>query len=78
MSEINWTSMPFIEDYVYLSTDAARYLQQKEISLIGIDYLSVGGPENGIEVHRILLGNSIWIVEGLNLREIKGGLYEMV
>jgi arylformamidase len=77
-SDIDWLMKPFTEDYVYLSADAAEYLYQKGIAAVGVDYLSVGGMENGSEVHRILLGNEILIIEGLALRNIEEGIYEMI
>jgi len=45
---------------------------------IGVDYLSVAGEENGSEVHRLLLGNEILIIEGLNLKDAEPGEYEMI
>jgi arylformamidase len=31
-----------------------------------------------IEVHRILLGSGIWIIEALDLSAVKAGRYEMI
>jgi arylformamidase len=77
-SDEDWTMQPFNEKYIYLGTDAANYLKEKGIVCIGIDYLSIAGRANGEEVHKILLGAEISIIEGLNLRNIEPGLYEMV
>jgi arylformamidase len=72
----------FVDDYVYLSTEAAKYLAEKKIKGIGFDYISIGsyklGSTNIGETHRALLGNGIWIIEGLNLEGVKGGNYEMI
>lgn len=77
-SETDWERKPFMTDYVYLEQDAAEYLAEKSIMTVGIDYLSVGGGETGSEVHRILLGQPVYIIEGLKLRNIADGEYEMI
>lgn len=69
----------FHDNYVGLSLEAARYLADKNVKTIGIDYLSIGPRgDEGREVHRILLGKEIGIIEGLNLLEIKEGKYFMM
>ncbi len=46
---------------------------------VGVDYLSVGGyKKDGHETHTILLGAGIWIIEGLNLSDVKPGRYDLV
>ncbi len=68
----------FQKNYVYLTLDAAKYLAEKDIKLIGFDYLSLekfGDSEHPI--HRYLLGNQVIILEGLNLFEVEAGEYEM-
>lgn len=77
-SEKNWATMPFQKNYVYLETDAARYLCDKGVRCVGIDYLSVSGMENSEEVHRLLLEKDIIIIEGLMLDETDEGDYEMI
>ena len=66
----------FYKDYVYINTEAARYLVEKQIKTVGIDYFSIGGyhKENEI-VHKILLSSDIFIIEGLNLKEAVVGEY---
>ncbi len=74
-----WNSDRFEEEYVFLSPDAARYLADREVRCVGIDYLSVDPfRANTAETHRILLGAGVWIIEGLNLKHIEPGDYEMV
>jgi arylformamidase len=69
----------FIEDFVYISTEAASYLATKKVRTVGVDYLSVGGYEgNVVEVHHALLGSGIWAIEGLNLAEVEPGEYELI
>ena len=74
-----WDSDQFYEDFVFISRDGARYLAECGVRTVGVDYLSVGGfREDGPETHEALLGAGIWIIEGLNLRGIEPGAYELV
>ncbi len=74
-----WQTDKFIEDYVYIAKEAAQFLVDAGVLLIGIDYLSVGGYEvENFETHRLLLGAEIWLLEGLNLSRISPGNYELI
>jgi arylformamidase len=75
----DWPSTDFIEDFVYVSQEVARYLAAREIQTIGIDYLSVGGfNRDGVETHEALLEAGIWVIEGLDLSQVEAGEYELV
>jgi arylformamidase len=75
----DWPSTDFIEDFVYVSQEAARYLAAREIQTIGIDYLSVGGfHRDGVETHEALLNAGIWVIEGLALSQVESGEYELI
>ena len=67
----------FQENYVSLSADGARYLVDKGIRLVGIDYLSIAPFADGAPTHKILLGAGIVIIEGLNLSEVPPGRYSL-
>jgi arylformamidase len=74
-----WKTDAFVENFVYISREAAQYLVDRGIRTIGVDYLSVGGfHRDGLETHRILLGAEVWIIEGINLSKVKPGGYELV
>jgi arylformamidase len=74
-----WKTDTFVEDFVYLSQEAARYLASVEVLTVGIDYLSVGGyTRDGVETHRALLKADIWIIEGLDLSQVEPGTYELI
>jgi len=75
-----WKTDRFVKDFVSLAPEAARFLAQRRVRMVGVDYLSVGSyrQRNGIEVHRILLGAGIWILEGLNLSHVRPGPYELL
>jgi len=69
----------FTEDFVYMEKDAAEFLVSRGIKTLGVDYLSVGGyKKNGPDVHKLLLGAGILIIEGLDLTEALPGNYDMV
>jgi arylformamidase len=68
-------------DYVYISSEAAVFLAGKKAALIGLDYLTIGNtrlPESIKDVHETLLGNSVYILEGINLAGVKPGRYELI
>ena len=77
-SSEDWAMQPFKTDYVYLSKEAAVFLVEKEVSSVGVDYLSVGEFNNGAEVHLILLMHKVLIIEGLNLSNVEPGLYDFI
>jgi arylformamidase len=74
-----WKTDNFVEDFVYISQEAARYLAELGVRTVGVDYLSVGGyTKDGVETHRALLEAGIWIIEGLDLSQIQPGTYELI
>jgi arylformamidase len=78
-SERCWSGDRFVEDFVHLSPAAARLLVERGIRTVGVDYLSVGGGgEDGREVHRILLGAGVCVIEGLDLRDAPAGAYDLL
>lgn len=75
----SWPDRDFIKQFVYLSTKAARWLVDRGVQTIGVDYLSIGGYEkNGPEVHRVLLEAGVWIIEGLDLSRASAGHYDLI
>jgi arylformamidase len=69
----------FRTDYTYLVPQTARALVDHGIVLVGIDYLSIeksGSP--GHPVHVTFLENEVVILEGLDLRSIPPGEYELI
>jgi len=79
-SRNSWMVDPnFHQDFTYLAPDAAQLLADSGVELVGIDYLSAekfGASEP--KTHQILLGRSIPIIEGLDLRGIKAGEYDLI
>lgn len=68
----------FRKDYVALSADAARWVVDRGIRLVGIDYLSVQCYEDNPLTHQILMKAGVVIVEGLNLAAVEPGSYELI
>ena len=68
----------FREDFVYIEPDAARRLVELGVQLVGIDYLSVEKFNfDEPTTHLVLLGANVVIVEGLALRDVPPGDYEL-
>ncbi len=69
----------FRRDFTYIAPDAAKALVELGIKLVGIDYLSVEkfGSEDFL-THITLLEKEVVIIEGLDLREVSAGDYELV
>ena len=73
------TSESFCEDFAHISGAAAAAIAERGIRLVGVDYLSVEGFRPGSHaVHDTLLEAGIVLVEGLDLREVSGGLWRIV
>ena len=69
----------FRTDFTYLTPAAARVLADSGLKLVGIDYLSIeksGSP--GHPVHVALLEKEIVILEGVDLRAIVPGDYQLI
>ena len=69
----------FRTDFTALTEDAAIHLVKSDIKLVGIDYFSLDLFEaTGLPVHKILYQRNIIGLEGLDLREISEGDYDMI
>jgi arylformamidase len=78
-----WQSDSFVNDFVYITRDAAQFLVDAGVILVGVDYLSVGSPldpEKTVhpDTHQILLGAGLYLIEGMNLTEVKAGNYNLI
>ena len=66
------------DDSVALSEDAATYLVQAGIKLVGFDDLSVDARGSSeLKAHQVLLGAGVIVVEGLDLAQVEPGDYDM-
>ncbi|PHI19397.1 arylformamidase [Lewinellaceae bacterium SD302] len=73
-----WLDKPFNYGYLAIGNAAADWLAERKVALVGVDYLSVGPYETTPATHRSLINGDVWIVEGLDLREIEEGDYETI
>ena len=74
-----WMDSAFHKDFAYIAPDAAQLLADAGVVLVGVDYISAeqfgaAAPRT----HQILLGRGIPIVEGLDLRPVVAGDYDLI
>jgi arylformamidase len=73
-----WRSPEFHADYVGVSESGAKHLVARGIKVVGVDYLSVEQFRSpGAPAHHVLLGAGVIVIEGLNLRGVEPGVYDM-
>lgn len=69
----------FSERFVYLSPEAAELCVDKEVSLVGIDYITIERyGDEAFPSHRKILGNNILVLEGINLNAVPSGRYTLL
>ncbi|HEY0545076.1 MAG TPA: cyclase family protein [Pyrinomonadaceae bacterium] len=76
-----WSSADksFRTDFTYIAPDAAHALCESGVRLVGIDYLSVEKfGSKDFQTHLTLLERGVVIIEGLDLREVSAGDYELL
>lgn len=69
-----WSRNDFAEDFARLDGEAAALLVERGVRLVGVDYLSVGDEA----AHRALLEAGVVPVEGLDLRRVEAGSYDLI
>jgi arylformamidase len=69
-----WARETFADDFLALTEDGARRLIDGGVRLVGIDYLSIGDEA----AHQALLGAGVVAIEGLDLRRVDPGDYELI
>lgn len=71
-----------LSSYITLDYEAAQYLADKGVKMVGIDYMTIERPrslrEQGKSVHQILFDNGILVLETLDLREVEAGEYTLM
>jgi arylformamidase len=67
----------FSKDFVALTLDAAQWIVEHGVRLVGMDYMSVEHFGGDGSVHRALLGAGVVAVEGLDLRDVPPGDYTL-
>ena len=68
----------FVTDFCAITEGGARWLMEKGVQVIGVDYLSVQRYQDSSIVHQLLLGRNIVLIEGLDLSSVNGGRYRLI
>ena len=73
-----WGSPEFHKDFIGVAESGAKHFVERGVKVVGVDYLSVEVFKTpGAPAHHTLLGAGVVVIEGLNLRDIEPGVYEM-
>ncbi|PCJ64940.1 MAG: cyclase [Bacteroidetes bacterium] len=67
----------FKEKFVALDKHGAKILADRNVDLIGVDYLSIQGFFEHNDTHRNLLLQKVVLLEGINLTNVDEGWYEL-
>jgi arylformamidase len=74
-----WDAPAFRPDFVALAPAAAEWLVAHDVRLVGIDYLSVDPYDaEPAAAHLTLLGAGVVVLEGLDLRAVPPGWYDLM
>jgi arylformamidase len=73
-----WSLPHFAIDFIGFAADAAEALVRRGTRLVAIDYLSISPYGDPIATHQALLGAGVVILEGVDLRTIEPGPYELL
>ena len=71
-------SKGFDYDFVYVDESAAKILKHKKINGVGIDALGIERSKHNHPTHKLLLEDDIIIMEGLELKDIQEGEYQLI
>jgi len=73
-----WGTPEFQQDYAGVTESGARHLVDHGVKVVGVDYLSVERFKTpGAPAHHVLLGAGTIVIEGLDLRDVEPGVYDM-
>jgi len=76
-----WSERKYTGEFCAISLEAAQYLAEKKIRLVGMDYLTIAHAdpmENINDVHKTFLSNGIFILEAVKLAGVAPGDYDMI
>jgi arylformamidase len=71
-------SEEFDLNFPFLREDGARYLAEIGVQLVGTDALGIERAQTEYPTHRSLMRAGVIIVEGLRLKDVEAGWYELV
>jgi len=61
----------------YLTKEAAQYIIDSKIVTIVTDAMSVAPPDNEVEIHKLILGSGIAVIENVTLDGVADGNYTL-
>ena len=73
-----WDTPAFEPGFVALDATAATALVGRGVRSVGIDYLSIAPIGDPVPTHRILFGAGVVVLEGLDLRNVAPGAYDLL
>lgn len=74
-----WNRSNFDPGFIGLEPEAAKYIVNSGVTLVGTDYLSIEAYKSKENyVHNTLMKHDVLILEGLNLSEVPEGDYFLV
>lgn len=68
-----WAQDAFTRDFSRFSGSGAQRILDLGIELVGLDYLSIGDQD----AHHLLLGAGVIALEGIDLRHVEPGSYQL-
>jgi len=68
----------FNPHFIALGLDAAQYLKECKIFAVGIDALGIERGDTMHQTHITLMNASIYIIEGLRLKDVNEGIYTCI
>ena len=71
-------SEPFFSDYVGVTVGGAKWLLERKIRLVGIDYMSIPAYPEIKAVHHALLSVGMVLLETLDLRRVTPGAFRLI
>ncbi len=78
-SRTDYWREPWNPNFIYIHKSAAAWCTAHRMLVVGLDYLTIDPPtEPAFPSHLELLGHETLIIENLNLRDIKPGIYELL
>lgn len=73
-----WDETAFVPTFVAPDATGAEALVRRGVRLVGMDYLSVAPFGDPTPTHRVLLSAGVVVLEGLDLRAVTPGPYELL
>jgi arylformamidase len=73
-----WPKSEFYRDFTALTDKAAEWVCERNLKLIGIDYLSIQLFSGEARTHTVLMEAGVVILESIDLSKISEGFYHLI